>query len=199
VVRSGWLAAIAMTGCGFSVAPAASDAPVTPIDAPFDVTKCVGYKAAGTSLYKIDSTKHAAWVASANCAADNPGGTHLAVPDDPVELNTIQNLADFADPGTNSFWVGGVQKITATTISGDWLALTGAPLLPRWATGEPTDNDRGTLTSEVHAEQFVRIDRGHAGMTDAPGSALNHGSICECDGKGIDPVAAQAIADSTGI
>lgn len=204
------MALCALAGCGFSVGAQSS----SPDDAPRDVgvthdaatdsftaASCPGSYALshGTSRYAIVTQTTEAWTASARCALDLPGATHLVVFDSTAEQLQIQADVNATSGVVNLFWVGAVQRIDATQIGDGWLSLTGGGLLGFWSPIEPTDNDGGTLDREVHAEQFVRIDRNGSGMVDAPGRIPGHGYVCECDGKPIDPVAAQAITDSTGI
>jgi hypothetical protein len=205
-------ALVAVCGCGFTVAakdsrdaaPDGSGSADAAIDAPADAFTPASCPASyaithGLSRYAIVTTTVTAWSASASCAADLPGATHLVVFDTTTEQLQIQADVNATSPGVNMFWIGAVQRIDATRIDEGWLALTGGPLGGFWSTIEPTDNDGSTLTREVHAEQFVRLDRGGNGMVDAPGKTPGNGYVCECDGKPIDPVAAQAITDSPGI
>jgi hypothetical protein len=204
----GWSVSFVLAGCGFNVAAKESrdaapdrDAPAdAPADA-FTAADCpLTYSIAhGLSRYAVVSQTTEAWDASARCASDLPGATHLVVFDSPTEQLEIQADINATQSGVNQYWIGAVQRIDATQIGEGWLGLTGGPLGGFWNINEPTDNDGGTLTVEVHAEQFVRLDRNGSGMTDAPGRNPGNGFVCECDGKPIDPVAAKAITDSTGI
>ncbi len=203
------LALCALAGCGFSVGAEGSQ----PMDAPHDVpagdAAIDGFTLAdcpssyvithGLSRYAVVTITTQAWTASGRCAADLPGATHLVVFDGMTEQNQIQADVNATSSLTNQYWIGAVQRIDATQIGEGWLSLTGGPLLGFWSPVEPTDNDGSTLTREVHEEQFVRIDRNGNGMVDAPGRIPGHGYVCECDGKPIDPAAAKAITDSTGI
>lgn len=193
-------------GCGFSVRSATNDAATNDVsDAldsklPFDPATCgATYPITiGASRYRIEQTTTLAWTAHELCAADLAGATHLAVIDDLTERDMVQRAINDQVAGTDTFWVGGVQKLAATEIGGDWLALTGGPMIAgAWALDEPTDDDGAPpYTSEAHAEQFVRLNRNGIGLVDAPGRVL-HGFVCECDGKPIDSVAAKAVTDST--
>jgi hypothetical protein len=205
VVRSGLLVLVA--SCGFSTGGQPIDAPPVPADESsadaFDASVCgATYPLVlGRSRYRIEAAFLPAWVASDTCAAELPGATHLVVFDTIAERDFIQVSINGAPPGTNNFWVGGVQRFEATQIGGDWLALTGGPMVGNaWNVSEPTDDDGAPpYDTEVHAEQFVRLDRNSVGLLDAPGKALFHGFVCECDGLRIDPAAAAAILASKGI
>jgi hypothetical protein len=195
-----------LAGCGFSVGAQRTDAAIdSPVDAAPDAFSPAACGTAytithGLSRYRIVATHVTAWAASSICAADLENATHLVVFDSPSEQLEIQNDLNAMPNGTNLFWIGAVQRFDATQIGEGWLSLTGGPLGGFWSSVEPTDNDGGPpYDTEVHAEQFVRLDRSGGGMVDAPGRLPNHGYICECDGKPIDPTAAQAIIDSTGI
>jgi hypothetical protein len=210
VARIGWRVLTTLAGCGFSVGSqrtdASIDAPVDgSIDTPADAFTLDSCGAAyiithGQSRYRIVAQPLTAWAASSSCAADRSNATHLVVVDNLTEQLQIQNDVNTTPNGTNAFWVGAVQRFDAMQITAGWLSLTGGPFAGTWSSVEPTDNDGGPpYDTEVHAEQFVRFDRNGQGLVDAPGLSAGHGYICECDGKPIDPVAAQAIVDSTGI
>jgi hypothetical protein len=196
-----------VASCGFSTSPQLIDANATPADESiadaFDPSVCGPQYALemGRSRYRIDAAFLSAWLASDTCAAELPGATHLVVFDTIAERDFIQVSINATPPGTSNFWIGGVQKLEATTIAGDWLALTGGPLIANaWSAFEPTDDDGAPpYDTEVHAEQFIRLDRNGVGLTDAPGKTLFNGFVCECDGRPIDPIAAAAIVASKGI
>lgn len=205
-----WLALTTLAGCGFSVGAQRTDAAIdSPVDAvpdvPADAFSLADCGAAytithGLSRYRIVATNLTAWAASSSCAADRKNATHLVVIDNLTEQLQIQNDINSLPNGTNAYWAGAVQRFDAPGIADGWLSLTGGPFAGTWSNVEPTDNDGAPpYENEVHAEQFVRFDRNGQGLTDAPGRLTGHGYICECDGKPIDPIAAQAIIDSTGI
>ena len=205
-VSGAWIGCLALAGCGFSVGAqaidAAPDAPPDVLADAFVLDDCgAAYTIThGLSRYRIVGTHLTAWAASSSCAADRANATHLVVIDNLTEQLQIQSDINMLSNGTNAYWMGAVQRADATGVAEGWLSLTGGAFAGTWSNVEPTDDDGGPpYDKEVHAEQFVRFDRNGQGLTDAPGRLAGHGYICECDGKPIDPVAAQAIVDSTGI
>jgi hypothetical protein len=201
-MRTAWI--VFMAGCGFQAQVAipegvggATGAP----DAAFDFAACPGtYNTALPGLpaqptpsrYRLIITGGPAASQSDLCNNDMVGATHLVVLDSMEELVAVAALVDNAANNAithNSVWVGGVQSNTAKSPSDAWLGFDDQPLIPRWATGEPNDGG-GT---EDHGEQFVLVLRAKPYLTDATRNTSS-GALCECDGRPVGPLAAEAIA-----
>jgi hypothetical protein len=201
-MRATWI--LLLAGCGFQAQLAALDGTrggASAPDAAFDFAACPGtYNTAlpglpaqpAPSRYRLIVNGGPAANQSDLCNDDMSGATHLVVLDSMEELVAVAALVDAAANNAithNSVWVGGVQSNMAKAPSDAWLGFDDQPLIPRWAQGEPNDGG-GT---EDHMEQFVLVLRGKPYLTDATRNTSS-GALCECDGRAVGPMAAEAIA-----
>jgi hypothetical protein len=189
-----WLPWIAVAGCGFEGPPVVGQ--VLAADAGFDVARCpASYNAdlPGPSRYRLIADGHPAWSQSDACAADLDGATHLVVLSSMAELDAIAALVGAPPIGIagNAVWIGAVQPLTATRPDEGWLGFDGNPMLAVWGGIEP--NEHGDNNEADHEEQFVKIERPHAYLSDAVGTD-SLGALCECDGVAIAENAAALIA-----
>jgi len=154
--------------------------------------QCPGYDLAlyAGSRYRIISGLTTPWEAHDDCRDDLPGISHLAVASSNAERDVL--LLAIENRSLSSWWMGGVQPVTATTPSDAWLWVTGEPFdKTRWAMYEP--NDAGGEVDEVmhHYEQFTVLTAGY-GLADL-GAGSAFGGLCECDGRSISSAATMAI------
>ncbi len=110
------------------------------------------------SFYRVVNTPASQAAAVADCA-DDSARAYLAIPDNPIENNAIDSLAN------NDSWLG----ITDAVMEGTWVTVLGAPqTFFRWATGQP---DGGTNENCAFIEDAVWQDV--ACMAGKP-------YVCEC-------------------
>ena len=193
-MRVAWVSWIVLVGCGFAGPPI--EGQVLAADAGFDAARCPAtYNAdlPGPSRYRLIPDGHPVWIQNDACVADLPGATHLVVLSSAAELTAISALVSAPPIGTagNAVWIGAVQSLTATQMDEGWLGFDGNPMLAVWGGIEP--NDHGDNSEADHEEQFVKIERPHAYLSDAPGTD-NLGALCECDGVRIAENAAALLA-----
>ena len=166
------------------------------IDAAFDPQTCPAeYSLAlhpGTR-YRIGEVYTQAWNASDDCNDDRPGFTHLAVAPGREEVDVL--IAAIVARGGGRWWVGAVQPVTAPTVGGDWLWMTGeAVAAALWDV--PVEPNDGEGTETDHAEQFTILEGGVAGLIDIVGSSTTALALCECDGRPATPAATSAVDQS---
>jgi hypothetical protein len=208
--------AVFLAGCGFQVSSELMDAapgdvarPDGTIDAPADamadamvdamadapLAACpIDYTITvngSTSRYRISSTNATFAQHHASCNDDLVGKTHLAVFDTLNELDQVTALlTQVVQPNGGRFYVGAVQMPNQLTTSAGWLQFTGGAVPSNmWGMGHPEDNDNSELE---HDQQLAALDSGQR-MNDVSGDVF-YGSVCECDGKTIDPTVAPFIS-----
>lgn len=189
-MRVAWGVAL-VAGCGFQTAGHSGGKGGEPASDDFDVAKCPeSYDApiAGPSRYRLINDGRPAWVQSDACDADLPGATHLVVLETMAELLAVGAFIDNASGIAQNVWIGGVQLRGSVLATENWFGLDGAPLIGGWATNEPNDGTR-----EDGGEQFVKIERSRHYFVDITGFE-NDGALCECDGKPVDTMIAEAIS-----
>jgi hypothetical protein len=127
--------------------------------------------AAGASQYRRVLTTLTWAAAEKLCRDDLLGSTHLAVPDDLLELEL---LASQISP--SAAWVGVARDLNTQAIKSAFVEVTGDPAdVTLWAVGQPDNAGGRELTAAIQSQSQLadfNFDTTRA-------------FICECDGKPV--------------
>jgi hypothetical protein len=185
--------------------PPGPDAPVGEPDAPppppdatvdanttvFDPSLCpAGYSqwsgSPNGSQYRLIATGGSFSAQNADCADDHAGWTHIVVLDSTGEAALMKSSL------TGGYiLVGVVQAPSQATPGAGWFELTGDAMVPTmWGGGQPNDGGDDVENNEqnVGAMQVDVTD-----LINDVEASFQVGTVCECDGRPVDPTVATYI------
>ena len=144
------------------------------------------------TLLKFAIAERSAYEHAQLCRMDLPGRTHLAAPttkDDVLAMLQLLSQEGLTEP---LFFVGGVQRRTATSAAEGWVRITGGDLPAQWNGVEPEDGGE----PERHVEDIAALwgTGAPGGMIDVDGRQQRY-AICACDDEQIT-LEAEAILDA---
>jgi hypothetical protein len=168
-----------LTACSFDPAAPGDDDGITSVDAAagFDPASCPSsYEiVAGLPTRYRKRSSSTFRDAHYDCKDDLLGATHLVHLDDAAEGIALREYM------TTGFWTGGIQRPDQQDPNAGWFAIVGGPLPDLWEPTKPNEDDQPEANIQNAAKyQATGIDDDVAGET--------HQYICECDGRGVDPV-----------
>ena len=170
------LITIALAGCDlvFPLSPRASDSGNVADDAndACDVMFQTIPRLSTTSRYHVVANLPAGWLAAELlCERNHPNTSHLFVPDDLTELETIQQ--ELQRVGASPAWIGVARNVTANPDKAGFTTVIGDPAPDLWRIGEPENGSGQEYAVFITAtDGFVDEDADRA-----------KSFVCECDGR----------------